>query len=308
MGAIFWKELTDYLGSRRFVVLLLLLIVLSGLWAWFVAARTIRGDVESVPTEFVFLRLFTTGSGLLPSFVAFLGFFGPLIGLALGFDAISGERSRGTLSRLLSQPVYRDAVINGKFLAGATTVGVVFLAIFLIIAGMGMWMLGFPPAVEEMARMGLFLVVSVLYVTFWLGVAMLASVFFDRPVLSFMTSFGLWVFSIFFILMIAFFIAAFVVPDTSTLELAARHENVQEMVLRFSPATLYQEATSTLLTPTVRALGTVLVSPFAGLIPGPLPLSQSLLLVWPHLTALVGLTAVTFAVAYIRFMREEIRA
>jgi ABC-2 type transport system permease protein len=304
--AVFWKELSDYLGSRRFVVLLAL-IALSGLWAVYVAAQTIRGDVENTPTEFVFLRLFTTGSGLLPSFVAFVGFFGPLIGLALGFDAISGERSRGTLSRLLSQPVYRDAVINGKFLAGAATVGVVFLAIFLIIAGMGMRMLGFPPGVEEMARMALFLVVSILYITFWLGVAMLASVFFDRPMLSALVSIGLWLFFSFFILMVASSIAGFVVPDTSTVELAARYENVQGMVLRFSPSTLFQEATSTLLTPTVRALGTVLISPFSGLIPGPLPLGQSLLLVWPHLTALVGLTAVTFAIAYIRFMREEIR-
>lgn len=306
MGAVFWKELTDYLGSRRFVLLLLAFVVFSGLWALYVASQSIRGDVESVPTEFVFLRLFTTGSGL-RSFVVLLAMFGPLIGLALGFDAISGERSRRTLGRLLSQPVYRDAVINGKFLAGATTVGMVFLAIFLIIVGMGMWMLGFPPAVEEMARMGLFLVLSVLYITFWLGVAMLASVFFDRPVLSLLVSIGLWLFFSFFILMVADFTASAIVPETPTLELAAMQANVEQMVLRFSPVHLFREAADTLLTPAKPALGAVLISPFSGRIPGPLSLSQSLLLVWPHLIALVGLTAVTFAVAYIRFMREEIR-
>ncbi|MEK7848793.1 MAG: ABC transporter permease subunit [Chloroflexota bacterium] len=306
MGAVFWKELNDYLGSRRFVVLLAI-IALSGLWAVYVAAQTIRSDVENAPTEFVFLRLFTTGSGLLPSFVAFLGFFGPLIGLALGFDAISGERSRRTLGRLLAQPVYRDAVINGKFLAGSATVGVVFLAILLIVAGMGLRMLGFPPGGEEIARMGLFLVVSMLYITFWLGLAMLASVFFDRPMLSALVSIGVWLFFSFFILMVAGSIADFAVPDMSTVEMVARHDNLQGMLLRFSPVTLFQEATGTILTPSVRALGTVLVSPFSGLIPGSLSLSQSLLLVWPHLIALVGLTAVTFAIAYIRFMREEIR-
>ena len=43
--------------------------------------------------------------------------FVPLFGIVLGFDAINRERTSGTLSRIMSQPVYRDSVINGKFLA-----------------------------------------------------------------------------------------------------------------------------------------------------------------------------------------------
>ncbi len=39
-----------------------------------------------------------------------------------------------------------------------------------------------------------------------------------------------------------------------------------------------------------------------------LSLDQSLLLVWPHVVALVAMTAVCFAVAYVRFMRQEVRA
>ena len=42
----------------------------------------------------------------------------PLLGIAFGFDAINGERAEGTLPRLLAQPIYRDDVINGKFVAG----------------------------------------------------------------------------------------------------------------------------------------------------------------------------------------------
>ena len=41
-----------------------------------------------------------------------------LFQIAFGFDDISGERSEGTLPRLVSQPIYRDDVINGKFAAG----------------------------------------------------------------------------------------------------------------------------------------------------------------------------------------------
>ena len=40
----------------------------------------------------------------------------------------------------------------------------------------------------------------------------------------------------------------------------------------------------------------------------PLPLGQSLLLVWPNLTGLIAATILLFAVGYILFQRQEIRA
>jgi ABC-2 type transport system permease protein len=35
---------------------------------------------------------------------------------------------------------------------------------------------------------------------------------------------------------------------------------------------------------------------------------QSLLLVWPHVVVLLALTAGFFAIAYVQFMRQEVRA
>ncbi len=49
----------------------------------------------------------------------FVGIVAPLLGVAFAFDAVNGERAEGTLPRLLSQPIHRDDVINGKFVAGA---------------------------------------------------------------------------------------------------------------------------------------------------------------------------------------------
>jgi ABC-2 type transport system permease protein len=45
-----------------------------------------------------------------------------------------------------------------------------------------------------------------------------------------------------------------------------------------------------------------------GAIPGPLPLGQSLLLVWPQLTGLIALTLICFILSYLAFMRREIRS
>jgi ABC-2 type transport system permease protein len=43
-------------------------------------------------------------------------------------------------------------------------------------------------------------------------------------------------------------------------------------------------------------------------IPSILSLEQSLLVIWPQVVALIALTATAFAVAYVAFMRQEVRA
>ncbi|MCZ6563254.1 MAG: ABC transporter permease subunit, partial [Deltaproteobacteria bacterium] len=142
MSVVFWKELADHFSSRRFMILLAL-IILTGIWATYSSGQAIRQDIESSPNQFVFLWLLTSRTEALFSLATFLGFFGPLIGIMLGFDAISGEFTGGTLSRVLSQPIYRDSLINGKFLAGLTTIAILWFAILLIVIGLGIFVLGF---------------------------------------------------------------------------------------------------------------------------------------------------------------------
>src|SRR5262245_63426501 len=96
-----------------------------------------------VPPQFAFLLLITSSGDSIFSLATLLGFFGPLIGITLGFDSISGEYARGTLSRVLSQPIYRDSLINGKFIAGLTTVAVIWSAILLLFIRLGINILVF---------------------------------------------------------------------------------------------------------------------------------------------------------------------
>lgn len=78
---------------------------------------------------------------------------------------------------------------------------------------------------------------------------------------------------------------------------------------RLSPNTLYTEATLALLRPTVRAFGLVLPLQLQGAVLGaPLPLRQSLLLIWPQITGLIAATILLFALGYVLFQRQEIRA
>src|SRR5690606_1614774 len=95
------------------------LIVLIAAGTLYTSIGTLRRTTVEDP--FLFLRLFTIADAPLPSFLSFLGFFVPLMAIALGFDSINGEYARRTLSRVLAQPIYRDALILGKFLASLAT-------------------------------------------------------------------------------------------------------------------------------------------------------------------------------------------
>src|SRR3970282_348943 len=100
MTVVFWKELGDHFSSRRFMILLAI-IVLTGVWAIYASAHSIRQEAESAPAEFVFLLLLTSQSGGLFSFATFLGLLGPLVGIMLGFTPFAGATAPGILAQSL---------------------------------------------------------------------------------------------------------------------------------------------------------------------------------------------------------------
>ena len=149
LGAVFLKEFADHLSSTRMRVLEWL-VILTAAAALYGAIHQVRDTTAEDP--FAFLRLFTGSRQPLPSFVSMLGFLIPLMAIGLGFDAVNGEYNRRTLSRILSQPIYRDALLLGKFLAGLATLAISLTCMWLIVIGLGLVLLGVPPSGEEIAR------------------------------------------------------------------------------------------------------------------------------------------------------------
>jgi ABC-2 type transport system permease protein len=310
--AVFWKELADNFSSKRFIILFLL-VYLAGIAAIWTAAGSIRSGVTET-TEFVFLRLFIVSGENLPfNFPFFLSLFIPIVGIAMGFDSINSERVSGNLSRVLSQPVYRDSVVNGKFLAGIFTMAVLVVSIVVVVGGLGLRMIGVPPSAEEVLRLFAFIFISVVYGAFWMALAILFSILFKRTTTSALASIALWIFLFFFMSMIAKYIADAMVPidQNSTIEMLTRNDSLYRMISRISPTTLYGETVQVLLMPELGNPSStlVLISIYtAGLSLGSLSLDQSLTIVWPQLASLIALTALCFAISYIKFMREEIRS
>jgi len=310
MYAVFRKEIADHLTSKRFIILFAL-VFLSAVFAIYIAIQTIRSMVDPT-TEFIFLKIFTTSSSNLPSFLFFLSLFIPIVGIALGFDAVNNERNSGNLSRLMSQPIYRDSVINGKFLAGLAVLSIMIVGVDLIVGGLGLRIVGVPPTGEEVVRILGFVAISILYGGFWLALAVLFSVFFRRTATSMLASLAVWIVFFFFLSVIAGAIADGVVPvdSNSSIEDFTRNATIEGALSRISPCTLYGEATMGLLTPELGTLNPamLIVSTYSGRMSNPLPLEESLIIVWPQIVSLIALSVICFAISYIRFMREEIRS
>lgn len=308
--AVFRKEFADHLNSKRFIILALLVAV-TGISSIYVAAKGISGALGEGGPDFVFLGLFTSSGSSLPPFVSFVSFLGPLVGLAIGFDAINGEMVRGTLSRLLAQPIHRDAVINGKFLAGLAVLSLMIVTLGLVVGGLGLTMIGIPPGMEEVARILVYLVITIVYVAFWLSLSLLFSLLFKQAATSALAGIALWLFLSIFLGLISGLVADSVAPvnDQSSAEAVMRNQAWQQNLSRVSPTVLYDEAILTILSPGVRTLSSVVLQQqMEGAVAGSLPLGQSLLLVWPHLVGLIAAMLICFAAAYVLFMRREVRA
>ena len=304
------KELADNLLSVRFFVLILVL----GLAA-VVAASTAASALRDVATQATgtpspFLLLFTESPERIPSFAALVGFLGPLLGISLGFDAVNNERAQGTLPRLVAQPVHRDEVVNGKFVAGLAVIAVTLTSITMLVAGVGILRLGITPGPEDVARLVLYLLLAVVYIGAWLGFALLCSVLMRRAATSALVAIAVWLVLALFGTLLVGMVADVVSPAGEDATALEQVENVrtEQQLARVSPVTLYQEATGVLLNPQARTVDIVLPQQADRAVPGTLPLAQSLLVVWPQVVALVAISVVIFAAAYVSFLRQEVRA
>jgi ABC-2 type transport system permease protein len=302
LGVVVLKELSDHLAGARMRVLELL-VVLIALAAVFAAITQVR-DVTA-QDRFLFLRLFTTARDPLPSFVAFLSFLVPLMAIGLGFDAVNSEHSRRTLSRILSQPIYRDALLFGKFIAGLTTLAISLIVLWLLVIGLGLVMLGVPPDGPEMGRALIFLCVTIAYAGVWLALAMLFSVVFRSPATAALVTLGLWLFlSVIWTSLAPAIAEAFVPADDQAMLVTTA-----QMLARLSPSTLYGETVLALLHPTTRTLGPVYLSQLQGAVMGaPLPLWDSVMVAWPQIVGLVAASILLFVGGYVAFQRQEVRA
>jgi ABC-2 type transport system permease protein len=307
VGVIALKEAADHLTSAR-MHLIMGLVLLTAIGAVYGAIGRIKDTTAE--DAYLFLKLFTVAREPLPSFAAFLGFLLPLVAIALGFDAINGEYNRRTMSRLLAQPIYRDAVLFGKFLGALLVIAIALLTLWLLMTGLGILFLGLPPTAADVVRSLAYLAATLACAGVWLALAIAFSAVIRSPATSALAALSVWLILTVFWGMIAPLLAGLIAPidplDPSTV--LAQFE-AQQSIARLSPQTLYAEITAILLDPAARSVGPLFMSQLQGALYGaPLPTMESALIVWPQLSALVAAMILLFTVAYVAFQRQEVRA
>ena len=287
----FWvivnKEIRDHVRSWRFIILLAI-ITLTCLGALYTSLTSMHEAVKSGDVEdtFFFLKLFTVSDGTLPSFVLFINFLGPLLGIALGFDAI-----------------------NAKFVAALIVITIMLFVLGFLVMGAGLIAIGIPPTPEEFARIISFLILSVFYVGLWLNMAILFSLCFRQTATSALASLAIWLFfSVFYTMIVNWVAKMFMPSDMMPPYYVVGYQKIVWGIMSLNPCELFNQATSVLLMPSLRSLGPLMMEQVQGAIPSPLPLGQSLLVIWPQLTGLIAVTILCFALSYIIFMRREIRS
>jgi ABC-2 type transport system permease protein len=91
--------------------------------------------------------------------------------------------------------------------------------------------------------------------------------------------------------------------------------DTRQAFARLAPSVLFNEIVAVVLDPSVRStqqsmlagLGLALIE--RGAIPdAPIPLLQSVLIVWPQIVGLVAGSILLFVIAYVVFQRQEVRA
>jgi ABC-2 type transport system permease protein len=310
------KEFTDHVESIRFVVLLVVIGLAAIIPMYFISTDISSSAPQLSGQPALFLALFVVGSQTVGGVttVAFAALLVPLVGIAFGFDGINSERSQGTLSRLLAQPIHRDDIVNGKFAAGIAVIAVMLGALVMLVSALGIVRLGIIPTPEELARVVTWWLATILYASFWLAFALLLSVVIRGAASAALVGFGSWLGLILFgqFLLPLLAGALFPINTTGTINDAFASSSTQQLFLRISPATLYQDIVTALMNPATKSvLGVGNLGQYQSAqeqLPTLLSLDQSILLVWPQIVVLVALTVAMFALAYVLFLRQEVRA
>jgi len=352
------KEFIGHLTSKKFVVILGLFLIISAL-AIHQGINEYDQQLESYKEQISQIKEVEGLVGWMPEKPSIMLVFmfmseyimmlGAILAIAMGFDLLSKEKETRTLKSLLSCPVFRDEIINGKALGG--TLALVFaMGTALLISLAVLLIFSIVPSMNELAAILVLGIVSIVFLLAYFAIALTMS-----TVLRDSGSALLCTLVIFFILgslvpIVGSTVAIMVTgepPEPPAFRL--QHEKTNESegtfgygggtgeeILQYqeelgawsekrkpiteafniiSPNMNYQKISFFISNPGVYSAvyeqsspstSTMTISTIVGESSAP-GLQEVLEKVWKNILALIAFSVVFFAIAYIRFMRMDIR-
>lgn len=158
------KEFADYITSKKFVIVM-------GIFVLLLAASFASSPFQAVKIPF---------SQVVQSIVPTLSLAAPLFGIALGYDAVSGEREKGTLKLLLARPLFRENIIFGKIISSVIGLSFSVTASTLLAIGIAVTFLGVTPTVVDISRLSTIMLLTLLLALCFYGITLFFSTILSR--------------------------------------------------------------------------------------------------------------------------------
>ncbi|MFA5332181.1 MAG: ABC transporter permease subunit [Methanoregula sp.] len=176
------KEFFDHIRSRKFILIFSIFLVIAiigmiGGIAQYGKDLKAYNDQRSTASSSLVLGYMDDRPSIMTVFetvATYLSFLGAILGIAMGFDLVTKEKESKSLKILLSHPVYRDEVINGKALGGIAALFLA-LAIVLSISLATLLIYGIVPNGGELILIAVFGAVSFLFIFTYFSIALFMS-------------------------------------------------------------------------------------------------------------------------------------
>jgi ABC-2 type transport system permease protein len=178
IGTVSKYELLNYFRSRRFYVLMIIGLVISGIFTGVVGYYRPAGFMVSA------LGFYSSWWGLSVTFILVLS------GIFFGGDAISGEFQNKTGYFLVANPLRRSSIYVGKWLAALTASLIIFATYAAIAIGNGTYYFGLTIPYQ----LGLSILFSILYLVAILGFTFFFSSLFKSSSMSILVTTILFLF------------------------------------------------------------------------------------------------------------------
>ena len=342
------KEFLDHVMGKKFLVILAILMIIS-LLAMHQGVESYNKQLDSykertaeieehpevmpprgMPEKPSILFVFQMMSML-------FGILYAILAIAIGFNLISGEKESGSLKSLLSHPVFRDTIINGKALGGMGALGFAMLVMTLLSIGILM-MLGIMPTGDEFVRILVFMGFTLLFMFSFFAIALMCSTIAKNSTRAITYTLVIFIVISFIMPIAGSFVGMHLAGEMPEYPGMARQEineseggvseeeqeriqeefqewwdkviGVQEMFSIGDPKSNYEKVSSAVLNPGFQSSTVSFGSSSTTMITGSraeTSIFEALGMVWKNLLVLLVFPVIMFAIAYVKFMRMDIR-
>ena len=215
IGVIAEKEFWDRIRNRW-------VLAVAAVFAVFALAIAYLGTAQQGAVGFRGIDV------TIASLVSLVIYLVPLIALILGYDAIVGERDKGSLELLLSMPITRLELLLGKFCGLAVALA------FSTLAGFGLAgvIVSYHIGLDALYKYAVFLVSALLLGWAFLSLALMVSVTTGNRIRASGIAIALW---FFYVLIYDLLLLGLVVASDGRFEL-----NVLPVLLMLNPADVFR--------------------------------------------------------------------